>query len=80
MKPYICVNILNWCVSFGLTSLFIIGSSFIHLIRTDSNVFFLKFRFKIPLASVVCYLVGKASPEACAFILLVGDLTGFRHD
>ena len=28
-------------VSFWLTSLCIIGSSFIHLIRTDSNVFFL---------------------------------------
>ena len=30
-----------WCFSFWLTSLCIIGSSFIHLIRTDSNVFFL---------------------------------------
>ena len=36
-----CVNILYWCFSFWLTSLCIIGSSFIHLIRTDSNVFFL---------------------------------------
>ena len=32
---------LLWCFSFWLTSLCIIGSSFIHLIRTDSNVFFL---------------------------------------
>ena len=39
--PYICVSILHWCFSFRLTSLCIIGSSFIHLIRTDSNVFFL---------------------------------------
>ena len=38
---YICVSLLYWCFSFGLTSLCIIGSSFIHLIRTDSNVFFL---------------------------------------
>ena len=30
-----------WCFYFWLTSLCIIGSSFIHLIRTDSNVFFL---------------------------------------
>ena len=30
-----------WCFSFWLTSLCIIGSSFIHLIRTNSNVFFL---------------------------------------
>ena len=30
-----------WCFSFWLTSLCIIGSSFLHLIRTDSNVFFL---------------------------------------
>ena len=37
----ICVSILYWCFSFWLTSLCIIGSSFIHLIRTDSNEFFL---------------------------------------
>ena len=37
----ICVSILYWCFSFWLTSLCIIGSSCIHLIRTDSNVFFL---------------------------------------
>ena len=30
-----------WCFSFWLTSLCIIDSSFIHLIRTDSNVFYL---------------------------------------
>ena len=33
--------LLYWCFSFWLTSLCIIGSSFIHLIRTDSNLFFL---------------------------------------
>ena len=33
--------ILYWCFSLWLTSLCIILSSFIHLIRTDSNVFFL---------------------------------------
>ena len=33
-------SILYQCFSFWLTSLCIIGSSFIHLIRTDSNVFF----------------------------------------
>ena len=37
---YICVSILYWCFSFWLTSLCIIGSGFIHLIRTDSNAFF----------------------------------------
>ena len=37
-----CVSILYLCFSFWLTSLCIIGSSFIHLIRTDSNVFKLK--------------------------------------
>ena len=37
--PYICVSILYWCFSFWLTSLCIIGSSFIHHIRMDSNVF-----------------------------------------
>ena len=40
--PYICISILYWCFSFWLTSLCMIGSSFIHLIRTDSNVFFFK--------------------------------------
>ena len=40
-KFYICLNILYWCFSFWLTSLCIIGSHFIHLIRTDSNAFFL---------------------------------------
>ena len=39
--PYLCVSILYWCFSFWLTSLCIIGSSFIYLIRTDSNVFIL---------------------------------------
>ena len=39
--PYICINILYWCFSFWLTSLCIIGSRFIHLIKTDSNAFFL---------------------------------------
>ena len=37
---YICVNILYRCFSFWLTSFYKIGSSFIHLIRTDSNAFF----------------------------------------
>ena len=40
VKFYICVSILYWCFSSWLTSLCIIGSNFIHLIRTDSNVFF----------------------------------------
>ena len=38
---YIYVSILYWCLSFWLTSLCIMGSSFIHPIRTDSYVFFL---------------------------------------
>ena len=38
---YMCISILYWCFSFWLTSLYIRGSSFIHLIRTDSNVLFL---------------------------------------
>ena len=40
-KFHIYVSILYWCFSFWLNSLCIIGSSFIHLIRTDSNAFFL---------------------------------------
>ena len=34
------VNIPYWCFSFWLTSLWIIGSSFLHLIRIDSSAFF----------------------------------------
>ena len=37
--PYICVIIQYLYFSFWLTSLWIMGSSFVHLIRTDSNVF-----------------------------------------
>ena len=36
---YIYVSIPYWYFSFWLTSLCIIGPSFIHLIRTDSNAF-----------------------------------------
>ena len=36
---FICVNIQYLCFSFWLTSLCIIDSRFIHLIRTDSNAF-----------------------------------------
>ena len=39
--PYISVNIQHWCFSFLPTLLCIIGSRFIHLIRTDSNEFLL---------------------------------------
>ena len=39
LDSIICVNIQYLSFSFWLTSLRIIGSSFIHLIRTDSNVF-----------------------------------------
>ena len=41
LVPHICVIILYWCFSFWLTSLHIIGFSFIHMISTDSNLFFL---------------------------------------
>ena len=40
-KFHIYALVYYCCFSFWLTSLCIIGSSFIHLIRTDSNVFFL---------------------------------------
>ena len=38
--PDICMNLLCWCFSFWLTSPCIIGSSFVHLVRIDSNMFF----------------------------------------
>ena len=37
----ICISILYWSLSFWLTSLCIMGSRFIYLIRTDSNELFL---------------------------------------
>ena len=39
--PYICLSILYWCFSFWHTSPCIISSSIIHLVRSNSNVFFL---------------------------------------
>ena len=39
--PCIFISILYWSLSFWLTSLCVIGSSFIRVIRTDSNEFFL---------------------------------------
>ena len=39
LSMHMCI--LYWCFSFWLTSLCIIGSSVIHLIRPDSNVLFL---------------------------------------
>ena len=39
MYIYICINIQYLFCSFWFTSLYIMGSRFIHLIRTDSNVF-----------------------------------------
>ena len=40
LNSIICVNIQYLSFSFWLIALCIAGSSFIHLIRTDSNVFF----------------------------------------
>ena len=37
--PYVCLSIWYLYFSFWLTSFCIIGSRFVHLIRTDSNVF-----------------------------------------
>ena len=41
LNSILCVNILYWYFSLWLTSLHIIGSNNIHLIRIDSNMFFL---------------------------------------
>ena len=38
--PYVCINIQYLLFSFWLTSLYITGSKFIHLTRTNSNLFF----------------------------------------
>ena len=45
-------------VFFWLTSLCIIGSSFIHLVRTDSNVFFL-------MAAAAAAAAAAASRQSC---------------
>ena len=39
LNPYICVNTQYLSFSFWPTSLYVIGSRFIHLLRTDSNAF-----------------------------------------
>ena len=44
-SPSTAARIKSWSLSFWLTSLCIMGSSFIHLIRTDSNEFFLMTKF-----------------------------------
>ena len=52
--PYICISILYWSLSFWLTSLCIMGSSFIHLIKTGSNellLFFVPFFIMIFICS-----------------------------
>ena len=41
--PYICISILYWCFSFWITSLCIIGSSFIHLIKINAHYSFCLF-------------------------------------
>ena len=41
LNSILCISILCWSLYFWLTSLCIMGSSFIHLIRTDWNEFFL---------------------------------------
>ena len=41
LDPHICISIQYLFFSFWLTSLYAIGSRFIYLIRTDSNVFLL---------------------------------------
>ena len=51
------ISILYWCFSFWLTSLCITGSSFIHLIRTDSNAFFLIAEFVYMYHSFLSILV-----------------------
>ena len=53
--PYICVSIWYLHFSFWLTSLCIMGSSFVHLIRTDSNAFLLW------LSSILLYIRTTAS-------------------
>ena len=50
-------SILYWCFSFWLTSLCIISSSFIHLIRTESNVFFLMAEKYSIVYTYHCFLI-----------------------
>ena len=54
---YICLNILYWCFSFWLTSLHIIGSSFIHLIRTESDYFYICLLYIVQKEVFLCDLI-----------------------
>ena len=52
---------LYWPLSFWLTSLCIMGSSFIHLIRTDSNQFFLMAELYSIMYMYHCFLIHSSS-------------------
>ena len=60
---YVLIYIIyvHWCFSFWLTSLCIIGSSFIHLIRTDSNGEYTCYRYSFldsfPTEAIIQYWV-----------------------
>ena len=58
---YIYLNILYWCFFLWLTSLCIIGFSFIHLIRTDSNVFLCVYVPQLPYP-FVCWWTSRLLP------------------
>ena len=59
------------CFSFWLTSLCIIGSSFIHFIRTDSNVFFLMPEKYSIVYMYHCFLIhSSANGHLCCFHVL----------
>ena len=71
--PYICVSILYWWFSFWRTSLGIIGSSFIHLIRTDSNAFFLMAEYYSIVYMYHCFLIHSSADGhlSCFHVLAI---------
>ena len=58
---HLYINIWYLFSSFWFTSLFIIGSRFIHIIRTDSNVFLFMVEWYITIASLSIWKVAAAS-------------------
>ena len=75
LNSYICTNIQYLSFSFWLSSLCIIGSNFIHLIRTASNVFLFIAECLSPWASQVV-LVIKTPPDNAGDIRDPGSIPG----
>ena len=77
--PYICVSILYWWFSFLLTSLCIIGSCFNHLIRTESNVFFLMAEYYSIVYMYHSFLIHSSADGRLGFFHVLAIINSVHH-